>query len=138
MIKQNDIPLVSLDTMNKVHFEEVEILNTLLEQLDSQADFETLSESMEKLLAHMQEHFAGEEKIMQEAQYPSFRMHKADHDKVLNEARYAEMEWRNRKDVEALREYLAEEIVPWLDQHIKAMDTPMADFVSQFEKYKSY
>jgi len=138
MIKQTDLPLVSLNTMNEVHFEEVELLNTLLEQLDSEAGFETLSASMEKLLAHMQEHFAGEEKIMQEVQYPSFRMHKADHDKVLNEARYAEMEWRNRKEVEALREYLAEEIVPWLDQHIKAMDTPMADFVSQFEKYKGY
>jgi hemerythrin len=138
MIKQSDLPLVSLDTMNEVHFEEVELLNTLLEQLDSKAGFETLSESLEKLLEHMQEHFASEEKIMQEAQYPSFRMHKADHDKVLNETRYAEMEWRNRKDVDALREYLAEEIVPWLDQHIKAMDTPMADFVSQFDKYKNY
>ena len=138
MIKQSDIPLVSLATMNSVHFEEVEILNTLLAQLDDKADFKTLSKSMEKLLAHMQEHFAGEEKIMQEVQYPSFRMHKADHDKVLNEARYAEMEWRNRKEVDALREYLAEEIVPWLDQHIKAMDVPMADFVSQFEKYKGY
>ncbi len=138
MIKQSDIPLVSLDTMNSVHFEEIELLNTLLTQLDTEADFETLSKSMEKLLAHMQEHFAGEEKLMQEVQYPSFRMHKADHDKVLNEARYAEMEWRNRKDVEALREYLEEDVVPWLDQHIKAMDTPMADFVSQFEKYKGY
>jgi len=138
MIKQSDIPLVSLATMNSVHFEEVEILNTLLAQLDDKADFKTLSKSMEKLLAHMQEHFSGEEKIMQEVQYPSFRMHKADHDKVLNEARYAEMEWRNRKDVDALREYLAEDVVPWLDQHIKAMDTPMADFVSQFEKYKGY
>ncbi len=138
MIKRSDIPLVSLDTMNEVHFEEVEILNTLLAQLDSEADFETLSESMEKLLAHMQQHFASEERLMQEAQYPSFRMHKADHDKVLNEARYAEMEWRNRKDVEALREYLEEDVVPWLDQHIKAMDTPMAEFLSQFDKYKSY
>ena len=138
MIKQSDIPLVSLATMNSVHFEEIELLNTLLAQLDDKADFKTLSKSMEKLLAHMQEHFSSEEKIMQEVQYPSFRMHKADHDKVLNEARYAEMEWRNRKDVDALREYLAEDVVPWLDQHIKAMDTPMADFVSQFEKYKGY
>ena len=138
MIKRNDIPLVSLNTMNEVHFEEVEILNTLLVQLNDKADFETLSKSLEELLAHMQEHFASEEKIMQEVQYPSFRMHKADHDKVLNETRYAEMEWRNRKEMDALREYLAEDIVPWLDQHIKAMDTPMADFVSQFEKYKGY
>jgi len=138
MIKQSDIPLVSLDTMNDVHFEEVVILNDLLEQLDSEADFEAISASLEKLIAHMQEHFAGEEKLMQEANYPSFRMHKGDHDKVLNEARYAEMEWRNRKDADALREYLEDGVVAWLDQHIKAMDTPMADFVTQFDKYKSY
>jgi len=138
MIKQSNIPLVSRDSMNEVHLEEVELLNTLLTQLHDKADFETLSQSLEKLLEHMQEHFSSEEKIMQDAQYPSFRMHKADHDKVLNETRYAEMEWRNRKDVEGLSEYLAEEIVPWLEQHIKAMDTPMADFVSQFEKYKGF
>jgi len=41
------------------------------------------------------------------------------------------MEWRNRKDREVLREYLEEEIIPWLDQHIKAMDVPMADFISK-------
>lgn len=138
MINRNDVPLVSLNTMNSVHFEEIELLNTLLTQLDDNADFESLSVSLEKLLEHMQQHFASEEKLMQEAQYPSFRMHKADHDKVLNETRYAEMEWRNRKDVDALREYLEEEVQPWLDQHIKAMDTPMADFVSQFDKYKNY
>jgi len=56
-------------------------------------------------------------------------MHKADHDKVLNEARYAEMQWRNKKDVDALKEYLEAGIVTWLDQHIKAMDTPLADFL---------
>ncbi len=131
MIKQSDIPLVSLKSMNETHFEEVVIINELLDQLDSQADFETLSKSLERFLEHMQEHFSGEEKLMQELHYPSLHLHKSDHDKVLNQTRYAEMMWRNKKDVEALREYMEEEIVPWLDQHIKAMDTPMADFISQ-------
>ncbi len=138
MNHDQQLPLVSLENMNIVHREELELLNTLLEQINSNADFETLSKSLEELLSHMQEHFASEEKLMQEARYPSFRMHKGDHDKVLNEARYAEMEWRNRKDAEALREYLEEELAAWLEQHIKAMDTPMADFVSQFEKYKGF
>jgi len=132
------LPQVSLSSMNDVHLEELELLNTLLADLKTNSDFKTISEHFEQLLAHMQEHFASEEKLMQEVQYPSFRMHKGDHDKVLNEARYVEMEWRNRRDVEALREYLEEELLTWLDQHIKAMDTPMADFVSQFEKYKGY
>jgi len=86
----------------------------------------------------MQAHFASEEMMMQEAQYPSFRMHKADHDKILQETRYAEMEWRNRKDMDALKEYFEEEIITWLDQHIKAMDTPTSDFLMQFERYKVF
>ena len=134
MLNKDDIPLVSMDSMNETHFEELEIINSLLEQLKAQADFDSVSTSLELLLAHMKEHFYGEEKIMQEAQYPSFRMHQADHNKVLNEARYAEMEWRNKKDIEALREYVEENVIVWLDQHIKAMDTPMADFMTQSAK----
>ena len=138
MNHDQQLPLVSLESMNMVHREELKLLNTLLEQINSNVDFETLSKSLEELISHMQEHFASEETLMQEARYPSFRMHKGDHDKVLNEARYTEMEWRNRKDVDALREYLQEELSTWLDQHIKAMDTPMADFVSQFKRYKGF
>ena len=131
MIKQSDIPLVSLDSMNEVHFAEVIILNRLLEQLNSKASFKQISESLEKLLEHMSKHFSSEETLMREANYPSLQMHKSDHDKVLNQTRYAEMEWRNRKDVEALKEHLEDDVVAWLDQHIKAMDTPMADFISK-------
>lgn len=134
MIQKNDLPLVSLDSMNKTHFEEVAIINKLLEQLDNSADFKIVLETLEKLLEHMQEHFASEEKLMKDFQYPSINMHKADHGKVLNETRYAEMQWRNRKDEDALREYLEGDIVPWLDQHIKAMDVPMADYILQMRK----
>jgi len=131
MIEQKDLPLVSLKSMNEVHFEEVEIINLLLEQIKSKESFEMVSQSLEKLLEHMQQHFEGEEKLMQDFQYPSLNMHKSDHDKVLNQLRYAEMQWRNKKDVDALQEYLDDDVIAWLDQHIKAMDTPMADYVSQ-------
>ncbi len=124
--------------MNTVHLEEVTLLNTLLKSLETPGEPDRITADLEAVIQHMQEHFSSEEKLMKEVQYPSFRMHKGDHDKVLNEARYVEMEWRNRKDADALREYLQEELATWLDQHIKAMDTPMADFVSQFEKYKGF
>ena len=130
MIKQSALPLVSLDSMNDIHLEEIVILNRLLEQLNNKEKFELISESLEKLLEHMKEHFSSEETLMRESNYPSLQMHKADHDKVLNQTRYIEMEWRNRKDSEALREYLEDDVAMWLDQHIKAMDTPMADFIS--------
>ncbi len=134
MINRNDIPLVSLESMNETHFQEIEIINILLEQFNIKADFDTISTSFDNLLEHMQQHFAGEEKLMKEIQYPSLNMHKADHDKVLNQARYTEMQWRNKKDVEILREYIEDDVLEWLDQHIKAMDTPMADFILEFNK----
>ena len=130
MIKTEDIVQVSVSSMNEVHKQEVEIINELLKQLDSKVEFEKFSASFEKFITHMQEHFSGEEKLMKELQYPSLQMHKADHDKVLNQTRYVEMQWRNRRDEEAIREYLEDEIVVWLDQHIKAMDTPMADYIT--------
>lgn len=138
MINRSDIPLVSLDTMNEVHLEEATMLYRLLELLDSEAAFEKISESLNAFIAYMQAHFMSEERLMQEARYPSYRMHKAEHDRVLNQARSTEMEWRNRKNAQALREYLEDDVVTWLEQHIKAMDTPMADFVTQFDKYKSF
>lgn len=138
MINRSSIPIVSLDTMNDVHLEEATMLYRLLELLDSEVAFEIVSESLNAFIAYMQAHFMSEERLMQEARYPSYRMHKAEHDRVLNEARYTEMEWRNRKNVQALRAYLEDDVVAWLEQHIKAMDTPMADFVMQFDKYKSF
>ena len=132
------IPQVSLSSMNDIHYEEVLLIEKLLEEIKQERSPETLSVSFDAILEHMQAHFASEEMMMQEAQYPSFRMHKADHDKILQETRYAEMEWRNRKDVDALKEYFEEEIITWLDQHIKAMDTPTSDFLMQFERYKAF
>ncbi len=129
MINRENIPLVSLESMNETHFEEVKIINELLNQLNAKADFDIVSKNLEELLEHMQQHFVSEEKLMQEVHYPSLNMHKADHNKVHNEARYAEMQWRNKKDVKDLRWYIEEELIPWLDQHIKAMDIPMADFI---------
>ena len=120
MQKQN-FQKVAKESMNLMHEEEIKILEDLLTTLDST--------HFERLLAHMQEHFESEEKLMEESHYPSFRMHQAEHAKVLREARYIEMQLRNAKDSEALRSYLEEEFSPWLDQHIKAMDTPLADYL---------
>lgn len=130
MINKDDIPLVCIDSMNEMHFEEVEVINILLKQLESDEEFTILSQSIENLLEHMREHFSSEEKLMQERQYPHYRLHQGEHAKVLNEARYVEMTWRNRKDIDEIKEYLIETLLPWLDQHIKAMDVPLADYMT--------
>lgn len=130
MIEQEKIPAVAVEQMNRVHEEEARRINVMLESLDTGADFATVSEHLETVLAHMREHFGTEETLMKQNDFPMYRLHKGEHDKILQEARRTEMEWRNRRDTEALREYFEEQVGDWLHRHILAMDTPLADYLA--------
>ncbi len=130
MIEQEKIPAVAVEQMNSVHEEEARRINVMLESLDTGADFATVSEHLETVLAHMREHFGTEETLMKQNDFPMYRLHKGEHDKILQEARRTEMEWRNRRDTEALREYFEEQVGDWLHRHILAMDTPLADYLA--------
>ena len=129
MIDKNKLPLVTVEAINEIHFEEADIINTLYELINKQ-DANAITTQIQQLIKHMQKHFSFEEGLMKDKSYPIYSIHQADHNKVLNETRYILMDWRNAKDIERLKEYFQDELIAWLDQHIKAMDTPMAEFVS--------
>ncbi len=128
MIDKNKLPTVSIKAINEIHFEEADIINTLYEVINEE-DADAITKQIQLLVEHMQEHFSFEESLMRDKSYPMYTIHQADHNKVLNETRYILMDWRNAKDIDRLKEYFQEELITWLDQHIKAMDMPMADFV---------
>lgn len=129
MIDDEAVPSVVVGSMEMVHREEIDIINTLLRQIDEASDLETLTDTFDALLEHMRSHFASEEKLMKESRFSQYRLHKSEHDKILNEARNVYMDWRSRKETQRLKEYLEEDIAQWLVQHIKAMDIPMAQFL---------
>ena len=128
MIDKTQLPLVSIEAINEMHFEEVDILNTLSNLIDEQ-DTDTITSQIKLLVEHMQKHFSFEEGLMKDKSYPMYTIHQADHNKVLSETRYILMDWRNTKDIDRLKEYFQDELIAWLDQHIKAMDMPMAEFL---------
>lgn len=129
MIDLRVIPKVAYEDMNTVHVEEVELLNKIEKLLEDNASFEQISTSVEELLNHTKEHFANEERLMQEINFPAFRMHKSEHDRVLSEFQYVILDWRNKKDNSILQEYLTLDIPAWLHQHISSMDTVTAEFI---------
>jgi len=128
MINKTKLPLVKNDAMNDIHFEEADIINKLSELIEKN-DQNAITEQITLLIEHMQKHFSYEENMMKEKSYTMYTIHQADHNKVLTETRYMLMDWRSAKDIDTLKEYFEEELPDWLDQHIKAMDTPMAEFI---------
>ena len=128
MIDFNLVPKVAYDEMNRVHGEEVALLNTLELQLDAH-DSAAIEETLEVMLEHTRAHFANEERLMQEVQFPPYMIHKSEHTRALNEMHNVIMDWRNRKDDSLLRNYFLETIPQWLTQHIASMDTMTAQFI---------
>jgi hemerythrin len=129
MIDKNKLPLVENSTMNDIHYEEVDIINELAMMIES-GKLDNITDQITKLIEHIQKHFSFEEDMMRSKSYPMYTVHQSDHNKVLSEIRYIFMDWRTAKDIERLKEYFEEELPDWLDQHIKAMDIPMAEFMS--------
>lgn len=130
MIAREALPLVNNTVMNDAHLTEIKLINDLLNCLDDDADFDVITYKVEGILKHMQEHFAEEERMMQARGYPSFGVHKAEHDRTLGEVQFACMDWRTRKERRRLRRFFGEDIVDWIDLHIKSMDAPAAAFLS--------
>ena len=128
MIDKENLPWVNNEAINEIHLEEVDMLNTLSNIIDKQ-DTDAITSQIQLLVEHMQKHFSFEEGLMKDKSYLMYTIHQADHNKVLNETRYILVDWRNAKDIERLKEYFQDELIEWLDQHIKAMDIPMAEFL---------
>ncbi len=129
MINKSDLSLIANEEINAIHLEEVEILNALITLVNEGKDRDAITDTFQAFIGHMQAHFTYEEGLMKEAGYGMFTIHQAEHYKVLNEARYNLMDWSSSKDIERLQEYFSEDLVAWYDQHVDAMDKPMADFL---------
>jgi hemerythrin len=131
MISKENLPRVSLDDMNLIHYEEVEIINRLLQALESEAEVPTITTIVEELLNHMQIHFDYEESLLKNRGFSMFDIHRNDHNRIMGETRMAYMNWRNFKDRESLKEFIEEDFIGWLNLHIQAMDSVAADFLTQ-------
>lgn len=134
MLNKEQLPVVALETMNTVHYEEVDLINALYAQVEAYTAGsvlpEAVDESLATLLAHMREHFAGEEALMREGGFPVYPVHKAEHDRVLREAQAIYQDWHVGRDLAALSTYLYQTLPTWLMNHISTMDTVTALFLS--------
>ncbi len=130
MISLDSLPLVDYAPMNDVHYEEVVLLNSVTELLQSPSDNTAeITSLLDEILAHTQEHFANEEQLMQTCNFPAYDMHKAEHTRVLSQLQTYVDQWKETHDNTVLLDYFRVEIPSWLDQHINTMDTITARFI---------
>lgn len=132
MIDFNTLPLVAKPSMNQTHYEEVEHINKVLQSL-ADHDTQAVTQGLQALQAHTQEHFSGEEAMMREHHFPPYAFHKAEHDNALIILEQALRSWETAHDEDAMSHFLEHALAAWLRQHIQSMDHATAMFLESVQ-----
>ena len=132
-LTRNELPRVALESMNRVHLEEVDLVNELHALIAAKRAGddvqESLSSKLEEWLAHVRDHFAGEEEKMLACGFTAYPVHKGEHERVLQEILALVDEWRTTSDSGALEDWVEQALPVWIAQHIMTMDTVTAEFI---------
>jgi hemerythrin len=135
LIDKRDIPEVAIASMNTTHENEIDIINTLYElitkNLEGQSVETNLAQAVETFATHVEEHFSGEEEMMEKTGFPAFSVHKNEHDRVRAELFGIIATWRENKNIQPLADYLKNIHPVWAKNHIATMDAMTAYFILQ-------
>jgi len=134
LINKDSLPLVAMDFMNNTHFEDVDIINELYEDIlnygkdNSEENYKNLELKYKEWVEHTINHFATEEKEMREKGFFAYAFHKNEHESNLYEINNVWKSFESSKDVNILKHYFERNLISWLLNHIQTMDTVTAMF----------
>jgi hemerythrin len=135
-ISPDNIPLVALDFMNQTHKEEVSLVHSLMEKINTAADepdYREISTTLTQWLAHTEAHFQRENELMLEVNFPPYLVHSGEHENALSLLRAVINAWEEKRDLLQLSDYVFNQWPEWFMAHVKSMDTVTANFARMKE-----
>ena len=130
MIQPNEIPKVALDCLNKDHQEVADIVNCLASHLsNSSTSTKDITDTIQQLREHLENHFACEEHQMEKYQFPALNIHRGEHHRVLDEINQIQSNWLTANNPQVMQNYLSHTFCPWLIEHISTLDTQTARYI---------
>lgn len=134
LIDKQNLPLVATNFMNATHLEDADLINSLFEailsyeQNSDETSFLNINKIYEAWYEHTIKHFAAEEEEMLSKHFPPYFMHKSEHDRVLGEMAEIYSSWKSTKNISMLKNYIKNDLLTWLINHIQTMDTVTSSF----------
>jgi hemerythrin len=132
LIKENEIPRVALNDMNKVHAVEIEIVNKLYDAIVKNEDAAKILKYFDEFLNDVINHFTFEQGLMEKYNFFAYPVHRAEHDRVLYELKSLEKMLKEKGDIKTVKDYLENVFKPWIINHVQTMDTVTAMYLSNF------
>lgn len=122
MLRENSYPA---GKMNEIHAQMVAYLD-LLERIPNGS----LRRLFAEMVKHTQEHFAFEQDLMAESNFPDRSIHQAEHQQML--ARLVDLQDdQQQASLAEIRSFIAHDFTDWIEHHINAMDRPLQEHIEQ-------
>jgi hemerythrin len=125
---------MDVEEMQQTHESEIEILNEL-EKLSfgferKMVELSVLEEKLDHYIQHVKNHFANEERLMEEYDFPSYEMHKMAHDMFLLDLNSAVRQWKQYGDIKKIINFI-HKTPEWIVMHVNSVDAPTANFLAK-------
>lgn len=135
VIDPADIPAIAVPSMDATHHEEVALVNAigqLLRRAEAGASVSAeLQKSLQDWLEHTRAHFARENRLMADAAFPAYLVHRQEHAQALAGLEAVITTWQDEGELHALRNYVFETWPAWFRQHVSSMDSVTALYLAQ-------
>lgn len=134
LLYAEQVEYMSVDEMQETHENEIAIINEI-EKLATQyqihkTDSKVLESKLDEYIAHVKEHFANEERLMEEYDFPSYEMHKMAHDMFLMDLAYVTRQWKEFGDIAKIINFVFK-TPEWIVMHVNSVDAPTANYLIQ-------
>jgi len=118
---------VSIDSIDEQHRHLLEIINKFEDAMMRGKGSRVMNEILNDLIGYTQEHFAYEEKLLEDANYPDLQLHQSQHRQLLQKVERFQYEFieEHRRVTLEVRQFLKY----WLTSHILGDDARYSDCV---------
>jgi hemerythrin len=125
---------VGIEKIDNQHKQLIEIINRLYYSRGN-SPHAVLGETIQELIAYTQTHFADEERLMQENNYPDYQAHKKRHEAFIEEVKKFEKEYQ-KVDDDLLEDFsLVTDVLfylkSWLCGHILVVDKEYSPYLNK-------
>lgn len=134
LLYAEQVEYLDVDEMQETHEEEIAILN----EVDKLATYYWMDKSQEKLealeikldeyLKHVKVHFANEERLMKQYDFPNYEMHKMSHDMFLMDITLAIKQWKHSGNIDKIIRFIRNS-PEWIVMHINTVDAPTSAYI---------
>ena len=128
LIKLEDDLKLNIPEIDSQHEVLIGLVNQLHETMLQGADRAALDGLLSQLLEHTQTHFAYEEQLMSQYNYPEYEAHKSEHNRLM--AHLVDLAKRYNNGELLLSFAIVLELKGWAVVHIEKSDKPLGTFLN--------